>query len=311
MDREQASRQDDEQRLVRAVQVLTTSGREAALAELEQVRHGLLAPALRTYLANGAAADVYGSADAFTAFINGGGNVALYQATSQFLADLYRDLGPDDRLLDLGTGDGRALVPALQALEAASLPAVTAVEPSDRLSAVLSERLAALPRVRSRVLTLTAQELADADETFTLAQATFAMQSLPVPERAKVFSALRPRVRTLVLVEFDVPAGTSDEPSALVDLLRRYERGLSEYEGQDRDLVAQGFLMPVLVGELAPADTVRTNWNQPAQAWVDELSALGYVDVRVVPVADYWFSPCFALVAQATATASISTLSSG
>ena len=45
-------------------------------------------------------------------------------------------------------------------------------------------------------------------------------------------------------------------------LAETYERGLAEYD-TDRDLVAQGFLMPVLTGQLMPG-AVRSTWEQPA-----------------------------------------------
>ena len=51
----------------------------------------------------------------------------------------------------------------------------------------------------------------------------------------------------MLLAEFDVPVAGDGGPAHLAYLAERYERGLAEYEGS---AVAQGFLMPVLVGQV-------------------------------------------------------------
>ena len=56
--------------------------------------------------------------------------------------------------------------------------------------------------------------------------------------------------------------------------------------------------MPVLTGQLMPG-AVRSTWEQPAAAWVEQFSACGYQDVTAVPLYDYWSSPAFLLTAQA------------
>src|SRR5204863_8028536 len=94
----------------------------AALAEGEPERaraiaatvDSELARALTAYLGSGADGTVYDRPAASRAFIDGGGNVGLYEAVSAALARLSADVRPS-RLLDVGCGDGRALVPALVA----------------------------------------------------------------------------------------------------------------------------------------------------------------------------------------------------
>ena len=65
---------------------------------------------LTAYL--GRSGSVYDQPGAFTAFIRGGGNIELYRRLSSELAARYDSLRPSS-LLDLGCGDGLAVVPAL------------------------------------------------------------------------------------------------------------------------------------------------------------------------------------------------------
>jgi hypothetical protein len=58
--------------------------------------------------------DVYDQPAAFTAFVRGGGNVVLYERLSARLADGY-DKTQLATLLDIGCGDGLALVPTARA----------------------------------------------------------------------------------------------------------------------------------------------------------------------------------------------------
>ncbi|MEU4674200.1 hypothetical protein AB0F91_41125 [Amycolatopsis sp. NPDC023774] len=77
--------------------------------------------------------------------------------------------------------------------------------------------------------------------------------------------------------------------------MTRYERGVAEY-GDQASLVAQGFLLPVLLGVAAGAE--RTNWEQPALAWVAQLELAGFTDVVVEPLSDYWWSPAVLITAR-------------
>ena len=56
--------------------------------------------------------NVYVSPEGFGAFIRGGGNVPLYTNTSDLLRNVYDEYASFS-LLDVGVGDGLALLPAL------------------------------------------------------------------------------------------------------------------------------------------------------------------------------------------------------
>lgn len=255
----------------------------------------LLNQALDTYLAESGDGSVYDRPAAFTAFIRGGGNVGLYDALTTTLARRYRRDGVTS-LVDLGCGDGQALVPALAAAGDPA-PAVTLVEPS---RALLDAALAALAGHPAPV-TAHATDAATFTATLTtrhdLGQSTFALHTLPHDDRSAMLTALRPHVTHLVLAEFDFPAHPAGGTAHLAFLADSYEQGIAEYDA-DRDLVAQGFLMPVLTGQLAPG-AHRSTWEQPASAWAEQITACGYRDVAVEPLYDYWSAPAFLLTADA------------
>jgi SAM-dependent methyltransferase len=295
--RDVRERHDDGE--VAALRALTAGDTEPARAALATgVRRPLLNAALATYLAATGDGRVYDRPAAFTAFIRGGGNVALYDAVSGALAARYWRHGVTS-LVDLGCGDGRALAPALAA--AGTAPAVTLVEPS---RALLDAALAALAGAGGGTVTAHATDaatftrgLAGRSAGFDLAESTFALHALPHEERSAVLTALRGHVSHLVLAEFDVPGHPAGGDAHLAFLADTYEQGLAEYDA-DRDLVAQGFLMPVLTGQLAPGAR-RSTWEQPAAAWAEQVAACGYRDVVVEPLCDYWSSPAFLLTADA------------
>lgn len=124
-----------------------------------------------------------------------------------------------------------------------------------------------------------------------------ALRALTTGDVAAALSELRGHVSHVVLAEFDVPDHPSGGPAHLGFLADTYEQGLAEYD-EDRDLVAQGFLMPVLAGQLAPGAR-RSTWEQPATAWAAQLESCGYRNVTVEPLYDYWSSPAFLLTAAA------------
>lgn len=274
---------------VAALRALTNGDVTGARAALENgVTRPLLNAALRTHLAADGDGHVYDQPAAFTAFIRGGGNVGLYQAVSDALAALY-DRHEIASLLDIGCGDGKAVVPAVADRDVA----VTLVEPS---RALLDAAVAQLPGAAAHntdaatfVSTLTGR--------FDLAESTFALHTLPHEDRSAVLTALRGHVSRLVLAEFDVPDHPVGSAEHLTFLADTYEQGLAEYDA-DRDLVAQGFLMPVLTGQLTPGAT-RNTWEQPATAWAAQLTECGYHEVMIEPLCDYWSSPVFLLTARA------------
>jgi hypothetical protein len=227
----------------------------------------------------------YVDPEGFRRFITGGGNVALYQATSAALASRYP--AGDFALLDLGTGDGRAAVPALEAHR--GKVEVDAVEPSEELRRGLAEAVAGSSH-GWRLHGQTAEEFVTAGRgRWDVAQSTFALHNLPPAELDRLLRALRPRVGRLVVVEFDVPRFTGQrDPARVAYCVERYRAGIAEYPGDA--LVVDGFLVPVLLGGLDPS-VPQTTYEQPAADWSESLSAAGFDSVTVEPVAPYWWAP--------------------
>ncbi|WP_367138543.1 class I SAM-dependent methyltransferase [Saccharothrix sp. HUAS TT1] len=260
-----------------------------------------LAAALAEYLAATRDGSVYDQPAAFEAFIDGGGNVGLYGAVTAALGRVHADARPTS-LLDVGCGDGRSLRPALASGHAPA--SVTLVEPSTALLDVAVRALAEFEGVRvdarnGRVEPFAAELPEGA--VFDVAQSTFALHALPHEVRDGVLADLVDHVGVLAVVEFDVPDLPHASPEHRRFLAEAYERGLAEYDA-DRDLVAQGFLMPVLTGQLAPGAT-RATWEQPATRWAEQVERAGFTDVRVARLHDYWWSPAFLLTASGSPTA--------
>jgi len=277
---------------VAALSALLTGDPAQARAELDaRVDRPLLNAALDSYLAGPGDGRVYDQPAAFTAFIRGGGNLGLYDAVSAALAQRYQRFGITS-LVDIGCGDGRAMVPALAGLSLAA----TLVEPSRALLDAAVRALGDRHVVTAHAVDA-AEFTANLTTRFDIAESTFALHALPPEERSAVLTALRGHVDHLVLAEFDVPDDRPDSTARLRFLADTYEQGLAEYDA-DRDLVAQGFLMPVLTGQLDP-DARRSTWEQPATAWAAQLTACGYRNVAVEPLYDYWSAPAFLLTAQA------------
>lgn len=252
----------------------------------------LLPGALARHLSGDAVSSVYDQPAAFEAFISGGGNVGLYAATGKALAAHHAAVGAH-RVLDLGCGDGRALAPAL---DGGAVTEVTLVEPSRALLDAAVERLGGAG-VAVAARHGTAEEfvagLATTDR-WGVAESTFAMHALEPAARVDVLRALRTAADRLVLVEFDVPDLPPGSDEHLRQLAERYEVGLSEYPDGERALVADGFLLPVLLGQLDPRRP-RQTWEQPAEAWCEQLRSAGWHDPVVAPVAPYWWAPAVAI----------------
>ncbi|MEU6149142.1 class I SAM-dependent methyltransferase [Actinosynnema sp. NPDC047251] len=275
--------------IISALGALTAGERDRAREFAARVGSPL-GTALAEYLGSDADGTVYDRPAAFQAFIDGGGNVGLYEAVSGALTALYDRVRPG-ALLDVGCGDGRALVPAL----AGHRPRVTVVEPSTALLRTAVERLPDGLVVDARNTGV--EEFVTGPGRHDVAQSTFALHALPHDVRDAVLAALAPHVGTLAVVEFDVPDLSPQR--RLEFLAETYERGLAKYD-DDRDLVAQGFLMPVLTGQLLPG-AVRSTWEQPAAAWVAQVTRAGFADVEITPLFDYWSSPAFLLTATGSA----------
>ncbi len=238
---------------------------------------------------------VYVDGEAFAAFIRGGGNVRLYAAVSVALRTVYRAY-ETLRLLDIGVGDGLALLPALTD----SVAHVDLLEPSE---AMLTRTAAQLD---ARGLTHTdynhsLQAFMQTDtgqrDHWPLIQATWSLQSIPPEERPDVFAWLRARADRVLIAEFDVPAfDAMFAPDRVRYVLGRYEHGLAEYDG-DGGQVAQGFLMPVMFGYF-DRSAARTNWEGPIQDWVDGLRAAGFAQVATRKLYAYFWADSYLVDAQ-------------
>jgi len=242
------------------------------------------------HIATAGSESVYSSGEAFGAFIRGGGNLALYAALSGTLRRIYHSIGALT-LLDIGVGDGMALLPAL----VPSVQHVDLVEPSlpmlERTSSALAAR-----GVAFRTFALTLQSFAEhvGNEQWDLVQASFSLQSLPPADRQAALGWLRGRTGRLLIAEFDPPnLGPGLDPARIAHVTARYELGLDEYVGDD-GLVAQGFLMPIFFSAFDPG-IARTNYEQPIDAWVADLHTAGFTQVTRHHLYDYWWAPAYLL----------------
>ena len=274
-----------------ALQALA-QGRQADAGVLLMDASGLhMASALLTLVASETPTGAYDQAEAFEAFIQGGGNVALYDALSGFLATAYDHLLPVS-LLDIGAGNGLALVPALQ--RARTPPRfIDVVEPNAELLASLSRSLDlhAAHRLGFEAFV----ERLPVGSRWDAAQSTFALQSIPPKERRLALQRLAPHIDVLLVAEFDLPVHEAGSDELYRSLARRYEQAAREC-GADAALVATGFLGPMLLGQLNA--TAPSNWEQTADAWVDELASCGYTDIHVEHIHDYSWAPAVGITAR-------------
>jgi hypothetical protein len=230
---------------------------------------------------------VYLNPAGFSAFIRGGSNQRLYRATSAALRSVYAGLNAAT-LLDIGVGDGMALLPALDE----HIARVIAVEPSG----VMLEKTANELRrrgVRFEAIPQTIQEYAERTHTLQcdVAQATFSLQSLAPAARARIWPWLRQHARRVLVAEFDVPnSSVAFSARWVAHVLGRYRRGLAEYAGEP--LVIQEFLMPVMFGYFDPTAT-RTNYEQSSSDWAAEARAGGFTNVLTELLDDYWWAPAY------------------
>jgi len=267
-------------------------GRRTEASTLLKNAHGLhMARALLALVGSDTSTGAYDHAKAFEAFIRSGGNVALYKAVSGFLAGAYDRHGPVS-LLDIGVGDGLALIPALaQTTNAPNV--IDVVEHNSQLLRSLSKRLE-LHGTHAVGFEAFAEDLSD-DDRWDMAQSTFALQSVSPEVRKDALRRLAPHVDVLVVVEFDVPVHEARSDELYRSLARRYEQAAQEC-GEDTDLVAAGFLGPMLLGQLSA--TTPSNWEQTAGAWVDELTSCGFTDIVVEHIHDYSWAPAVGITAR-------------
>jgi hypothetical protein len=276
--------------------VANCSGDASAAAALAQQaaeqepQHAVYVETAR-YLRTGERSDVYGGPAAFTAFASGGGNVGLYRAVHTVLRVEFAAHQPD-RLLDIGTGEGHGLLRALTP----DVGHVEVIEPSEQRLAVVTADLTRRG-IPHRAHAITAQQfMAGEHGPWDLVQETFALLALSRQDRIALFTWLRSRAKRLALVEFDVPdLGAGLEPRWFRYLVQRYDAGIREYDA-DRELVAQGFLVPVLLGVLGDSDH-QQHHEQPIGRWVDDLAAAGFAPAIPRRLYDYWWAPAYLLTA--------------
>lgn len=244
-------------------------------------------------------ADIYFSPQAFSAFGRGGGNVELYRRTHQALRERYRSWQPG-ALLDVGTGEGLGVLPALTE----HVGRIDVLEPSAPRLAVATVALAERGLTYRAINQTIAEFIAAAEREpdplnqWDLVQETFAMLSIPAPERIPTLRWLRERTPRMVLVEFDVPlAEHTLHPEWFEYVLSRYEVGMGEYPGK-YNLVRQGFLVPVLLGTLRPGSD-KVHYEQTIRGWVHDLGIAGFsVPTDPTWVADFWWGEAYLIEAE-------------
>lgn len=239
-------------------------------------------------------AGVYVDGEAFAAFIRGGGNVHLYAAVSDTLRVVYATYS-SLTVLDIGVGDGLALLPALTE----TVAHVTLVEPSETMLARTTDALrrqgVGFTAINTTIQQFMAQ--AAADVRWSVIQATWSLQSIPPEERPAIFAWLHAHSDRVLIAEFDVPAFDALlAPPRVQYIVERYARGLAEYEN-DGGVVAQGFLMPVLFGYF-DASAARTNWEGPIQDWVAQLQEAGFTQVETRKLYSYFWADSYVIDAQ-------------
>ena len=235
---------------------------------------------------------VYVTGEAFGAFIRGGGNVPLYRNTSAALRSVYGEY-TSATLLDIGVGDGLALLAALNE----SIDRVTLLEPSAPMLAITSRALAERG-ISAEAIHGTLQEFVRGEHgTWDLAEATFSLQSISPEERPALLRWLRAHVPRVLMAEFDPPAySTMYAPQWVSHVMQRYELGLAEYAA-DGGVVAQGFLMPVFFGYF-DRSAARTNYGIPIDEWVVLFREAGFARVEKRLIYEYWWAPAWLVDAQ-------------
>jgi hypothetical protein len=252
-------------------------------------------------------AGVYLDADAFGAFIRGGGNVAMYAALERMVAAAWDACRPAT-ILDIGPGDGQVIIGALGRTHLRPPPAFDLVEPAADLLPKTLERLSRhSPRVEAHGFDGTIQSFVDEvapDARWDMCQATWSLHNLSPTERAPIFRWLSERCASLLIAEFDI--GTEKYPLLSPERVRsihdRYLAGVAEYTGHMdpalEERVKQGFLMPVLFGYFR-SDASRSTYEQTVEAWRAEIEAGGFRAARCEPIYGYWWADAYLLIAQA------------
>ncbi|MCP4418343.1 MAG: class I SAM-dependent methyltransferase [Chloroflexi bacterium] len=234
--------------------------------------------------------DVYVSPEGFEKFIRGGGNLPLYTNTSALLNDVYKKSG-SQTLLDIGVGDGHALLPALSE----HIAELDLIEPStamlDKLTEELKKRMVAYRAYPMRWQHFQAQLGSKSVRVWDIIQMTFSVHTFLPDERAALLDWCAKRCKQFLITEFDVPLFSDMlTPDVIGYYVSKYELGLAEYRNEER--VMQGFLMPVFFGNFAH-NSERVTFEQTAVHWQTDLEKAGFTAVQKYPIFDYWWAPAF------------------
>ena len=225
----------------------------------------------------------YASPEGFRAFVRGGGNIPLYENTSAALRAAYREYD-SIRVLDIGTGDGLALIPALTG----NIRHLDVLEPSAPLLSKLEEQLQASGHAYRAFQTTLQDFVCTCGERWDVVQATYSLQSLPFDERAPLVRWLRAHAGRLLVAEFDAPDFRDPTARQRVEyVVERYQRGLAEYPGDET--VIQGFLMPIMWSYFDPS-VARMNYEQPITEWTRLLADAGFEQIVSRPIYPYWWA---------------------
>lgn len=232
---------------------------------------------------------VYASPEGFLAFIRGGGNIPLYHSVHTALQQIYLPYQVL-LLLDVGVGDGRALIPALTT----NIAGITLVEPSAALLAKTQAQLEQRQVPYQAYAEPLQMFVQHAQGHWNVAQATFSFQSIPPGDRPALLRWLSQYTDRLLIVDFDVPLFDHIyAPEHVRSVVERYNIGLAEYNATS-ELVAQEFLMPVLFGYFDQT-AERTNYEQPLALWRSQVQEAGFHYITEKILYHYWWAPAFLL----------------
>lgn len=264
-----------------------------------------LATELARYLATASTdAAVYVDAAAFRAFVDSPSNVELYRRTVDVLSAQWSRIPTTGTVVDLGCGDGRVTIPLLAAATRVPQHVVLVDSSADQLTSARARMLGLSPELSTRV-SIECSDASDyvaaasrqaraarsidegAARRWAFVQSTFAMHALPPAARRELFVNLRATADRVAVVEFDVPFREGADDQRLAYLADRYEAGISEHEPGSS--VVNGFLLPVLIGQLHPGSP-RATWEQPINDWIDEISAAGFSNVHAEAVSPFWWA---------------------
>ena len=259
---------------------------------LESNPRSLVASELDKYLAQKKSSGrdaIYVTPNGFNRFIRGGGNIELYENLIQLLRRLNAQ-NNGLKLLDIGAGDGRALLPSLTA----NVDSVDIIEPSKQmlsgLCAALDER-----QINYRSFNDPLQEFVREErERWDIIQATYSIHTIPIEERKTMLEWICRHGKTFVFTEFDIPEFASPcKPDSFRYYFEKYETGISEYEeGEERDVVAQEFLIPVLLGNLHKDDN-RVTFEQTMDYWKSDLKSVGFQNIELTLISSYWWADSY------------------